>query len=287
MINNQQDNQFKFSPSVLAWPLYFVLLLWIVFWADGKFHLHLTEFGIYPRTLKGLRGIVFSPFLHGSLEHLYNNSIPLLVLIAGLRYFYRKQALQVLVYGVLLSGFITWLIGRESYHIGASGLIYVLVSFMFFKGMQSGYYRLVALSLLIVMFYGGMIWYVFPDIEEGISWEGHLGGLITGILFSRIYSTPQYKKQITYDWQRPDFDPSQDPFMKRFDENGNFVNPPKPEPEEELTDGHGEPVTQVTQGNLSTASHTHNAPVFRIVYNYIPIPAEEEGGGDIEEEKAD
>ena len=134
------------------------------------------------------------------------------------------------------------------------------------------------------MLYGGMIWYVFPDIEEGISWEGHLGGLITGLLFSRIYSTPQYKKQITYDWQRPDFDPSQDPFMKRFDENGNFVNPPKPEPEEELIDGHGKPVTQ---SHLNAASHTHNAPVFRIVYNYVPKPEEEEREGDTEQEKAD
>ena len=179
------DNRFKFSPSVLAWPLYFVVLLWVIYWVDIKFPVSFTQYGIYPRTFKGLRGIIFSPFLHGSLEHLYNNSIPLLVLVAALRFFYRKHALQVLGYGILLSGFITWLIGRESYHIGASGLIYVLVIFMFFKGIQTGYYRLVALSLTIIMLYGGMIWYVFPDVEKGISWEGHLGGLITGFLFSR------------------------------------------------------------------------------------------------------
>jgi hypothetical protein len=88
---------------------------------------------------------------------------------------------------------------------------------------------LVALSLTIIILYGGMIWYVFPDVEEGISWEGHLAGLITGLFFSLIYKTPEYTKPIVYAWQRPDFDPKQDPFMKRFDENGNFVNPPKPE----------------------------------------------------------
>lgn len=245
-------NEFKFSPSVLAWPLYFVLMLWLVYWVEVKYHIYLNDYGILPRTLKGLRGIVLSPFLHGSLEHLYNNSIPLLVLIAALRFFYRQYALQVIVYGIMLSGFITWLIGRDSYHIGASGLIYVLVSFMFFKGIQTGYYRLVALSLTIIVLYGGMIWYVFPDADHTISWEGHLGGLVTGLLFSRIYKTPEYKKQIVYDWQRPDFDPKQDAFMKRFDEHGNFVNPPRPEDIEVID-----------------AEIISPLPVVRIVYNYI------------------
>lgn len=263
MQNNHQDNQFKFSPSVLAWPLYFVLLLWIVYWAEIKFNLGLTEYGIYPRTLIGLRGIIFSPFLHGSLEHLYNNSIPLLVLIAALRYFYRQQALQVIVYGIVLSGLFTWLIGRESYHIGASGLIYVLVSFIFFKGIQTGYYRLVALSLIIIVLYGGMVWYIFPDVEQGISWEGHLGGLLAGLLFSRVYHTPDYKKDIIYEWQKPDFDPAQDPFMKRFDEKGNFVNPPIPKPEDLEIEAH-----EVIQ-----------RPAFRVFYTYVPAPNEEDESG--------
>jgi membrane associated rhomboid family serine protease len=265
MKNDQLDNQFKFTPSVLAWPLYFVLLLWLVYWVEVKYNIYLNDYGILPRTLTGLRGIVLSPFLHGSLEHLYNNSIPLFVLIAALRYFYRKQALQVIVYGVLLSGFITWLIGRESYHIGASGLIYVLVSFMFFKGIQTGYFRLVALSLTIIVLYGGMIWYVFPDVEQGISWEGHLGGLISGLLFSKIYSTPEYEKQIVYDWQRPDFDPQNDAFMKRFDENGVFVNPPPPEPEPE------EEIKIEPQAEMFPPR-----PIIRYVYTYVEKPMEDD-----------
>lgn len=227
-----KETDFKFSSSVLAWPLYFVLLLWLVYVIEIVFPGDFSHFGILPRTFTGLRGIVFSPFLHGSIKHLYSNTIPLFFLMAALRYFYRKQSLEVLIYGILLSGFGTWLIGRENYHIGASSLIYVLVSFMFFKGIQSKYYRLVALSLTIVVLYGGMIWYVFPSAETDVSWEGHLAGFITGYLLSFFMKTEEYQRPIRYDWERPDFDPSQDEFMKHFDENGNFA-PIKPEPVED------------------------------------------------------
>lgn len=231
-----KQKSFVFSTSVIAWPLFFVLALWIVFWVEVRFKIDLSTFGILPRTLSGLRGVVLSPFLHGDIKHLYNNSIPLLFLIASIRYFYREVSFHVLVFGILFSGLGTWVIGRESYHIGASGLIYVLVSFIFFKGIQTGYYRLVALSLLIVMLYGGMVWYIFPEVDNQISWEGHLAGFITGFLFSLVYKAEKYKRPIRYEWEKPDFNPENDPFMKRFDENGNFVNPPKPEEiEEEFT----------------------------------------------------
>lgn len=225
------DNHFKFTPQVLLLPFFFVLLIWVVFWAEMKFNLDLGVYGIFPRSVEGLRGVFFSPFLHGNLEHIYNNSIPLLILLAATSYFYRELALKILVYGILLSGFLTWIIGRENYHIGASGLIYVLVSFIFFKGIMTKYYRLVALSLLVILLYGSMVWYVFPDIEDGISWEGHLAGFITGFIFAVRFKTPEYTKMIRYEWERPDFDPSADKFLQRFDENGNFVNLPPPEPE--------------------------------------------------------
>lgn len=228
-----KDNHFNYSPSVILLPFLLVLILWIVFWMDVRFHLNLVNLGIYPRTFEGLRGIVFSPFIHGSLEHLYNNSIPLLILIAALEFFYKELTFKVLFYGVLVSGLLTWIIGRESYHIGASGLVYVLVSFIFFKGLMTKYYRLVALSLVVIMVYGGLIWYIFPDVKEGISWEGHLAGLITGFGFAIFFTTPEYKKMIRYDWEKPDFNPQEDKFMQRFDEQGNFVNLPKPEPEPE------------------------------------------------------
>ena len=104
----------------------------------------------------------------------------------------------------------------------------------FFKGIQTKYYRLVALSFAVVLLYGGMIWYVFPDVDASISWEGHLAGFITGFALTLFYKTPEYAKPIVYDWQKPDFNPEDDAFMKHFDENGNFVNTENPEDESEF-----------------------------------------------------
>lgn len=228
------DNHFKFSTAVIGLPVFFVLFLWIIYWVQIRFDFDFYQNGIYPRDVSGLQGILFSPFIHENLNHLYNNSIPLLVLLSALQFFYPKQSLAVIGFGILFSGLITWIIGRENFHIGASGLIYVLVSFIFFKGIQTRYYRLVALSFAVVLLYGGMIWYVFPDVDQNISWEGHLAGFITGFVMSLFYKTPEYAKPIVYDWQKPDFDPNEDAFMKHFDENGNFVNTEIPPEESEI-----------------------------------------------------
>ena len=232
------DTNFKYNNSILVVPLFFVWVLWFVYWLEIKFGFDFDQNGIYPRTFSGLQGIIFSPFIHSNIEHLYNNSIPLLVLLAALLYFYALQSPAVIGYGILISGLITWIIGRDNYHIGASSLVYVLVSFIFFKGIQTRYYRLVALSLTVVVVYGGLVWYIFPNpeisVEDKISWEGHLAGLITGFVLSIFYKTPEYKKIIKYDWEHPDYYPQDDKFMQRFDENGEFVNSPVVELEEEF-----------------------------------------------------
>lgn len=216
-----EDRHFAFSPGVLLLPMFAVLAIWTVFWVEVTFQVNLNNFGIYPRSISGLRGIIFSPFLHGSVEHLYNNTIPLAVLSGALVYFYRKIALRVMVWGILLSGVLTWLIGRESYHIGASGLIYVLASFIFFKGIFTRHFRLVAMSLLVVFLYGGLLWYIFP-IKDGISWEGHLAGFLTGLLFAILFKAdiPPVRK---YTWEQDNYSEEEDEFMKHFDEDGNFI----------------------------------------------------------------
>ena len=212
---------FKVSQIVLIAPLIATLAIWVVYWIEVRFGYNFNHWGVRPRSFTGLKGVVFSPFIHSSVEHLYNNTIPLAVLTFFLFLFYKKVAFRVMLLGVLGSGILTWIIGRTSFHIGASGLIYVLASFIFFKGIFTKHYRLVALSLIVVFIYGSMIWYIFP-VKDGISWEGHLSGFITGLLLAMFLkiSVPKERK---YDWEKEDFDAENDPFLKHFDADGNFV----------------------------------------------------------------
>jgi membrane associated rhomboid family serine protease len=226
---------FKFTPSVWLVPSLLLLLMWLVWGMERVFRIDMASHGITPRTVEGLQGVLFSPFLHANVQHLANNSIPLFILGTALIYFYRELSLKVLVYGILFSGLLTWVIGRDSVHIGASSLVYVLVSFIFFKGLYTQYYRLMALSLSVVLVYGGMVWYVFPSpITTGelqISWEGHLSGLLVGLVMAIRFKTPDYVADLQYHWEKPGFNPEEDPFMKHFDEHGNFVNTPAAEEE--------------------------------------------------------
>lgn len=194
--------------------------------------INLNEYGVYPRRISGLQGVVLSPFIHGSIEHLYNNTIPLAVLTSFLFYFYRSAAVRVFLLGTLISGLLTWAIARPSYHIGASGVIYLLASFIFFKGILAKNYRLVALSLVVVFIYGSMIWYIFP-VKDGISWEGHLAGFLTGLVLAFItkVQVPEVRK---YDWERDDYREEDDPFLKHFDDEGNFIESAPEEPEEKI-----------------------------------------------------
>ena len=221
------SDPFKFSTRVIVYPLSFVLLIWLVYWFELRFGFRFNDMGIYPRTFSGLRGILFSPFIHGSLEHLYHNSTPLLILSAALFYFYRALAWRVLVLGLLFSGFLTWLIGSPAFHIGASGLIYVLMSFMLFKGILSKNHHLTALSLLVVFLYGSMLWYVFP-VKENMSWEGHLSGLLVGLVFAFVFRTA-IAKPVRYIWEDDQYNEQDDPFLKQFDAEGNFIESPKEE----------------------------------------------------------
>ena len=115
----------------------------------------------------------------------------------------------------------SWIGARPANHIGASSLIYVFMSFTLFKGIFVRHYRLIALSFLIIFLYGSMIWYIFP-VKEEISWEGHLSGLIVGLFFALIFRKSIVKPK-KYAWEQDDYNEDDDPFLKHFDEHGNFI----------------------------------------------------------------
>lgn len=229
-----KEAPFEFKPIMLISTLGLVLLIWFAFWADIRFDLNMRNLGIFPRRLEGLAGIVFTPLVHKDLGHIANNSISLLALLSMLFYFYQKISWKVLFWGVVLSGLATWLIGRPAYHIGASGVVYVMVSFLFFKGIYSKYYRLIALSLIVVFLYGGLLWYVFP-IDPKISWEGHLSGFFVGFLLAVLIKS-RVEPEKKYKWEQEDYKEEDDPFLRHFDEDGNFIEHLPEELEETTTE---------------------------------------------------
>lgn len=211
---NLSDNSEEFAyerekgTGFFVKPFLFVVFLWIVFWADYRYDWELYHLGVYPRTFKGLIGIILSPIIHGSLAHLSSNSIPIFALGAALFFFYPKEALKIILYSWVFSGILTWVIARSNYHIGASGLIYALASFIFLAGILRKHTNLLALSLLIAFLYGSLVWGVIPH-DEHISWEAHLTGAVCGFLLAIVYRKvgPARKK---YSWDLEEIEEEED-----------------------------------------------------------------------------
>lgn len=190
------DLKKSFFKSILL-----VLVLWIVKLSENFFSLDLSVIGLYPREIQGLLGVLFTPFIHSNFDHLFSNSFPLVVLATGLFHIYRPVANRVLLIIFILCGMGVWLFARPVYHIGASGILYGLVSFIFFSGILRKDTRSIALSLLVTFLYGSMVWGVLPLIK-GVSWESHLSGSIAGIIcafFFRKAELPFQKKKTKYD----------------------------------------------------------------------------------------
>jgi membrane associated rhomboid family serine protease len=176
-------NKEEISLDFMLKPLLLLLVIWFVFLLDTFLELRMYEFGIFPQRWQSLLGIVLSPILHGDLKHIANNSLPLFILLSAIYFFYPRNAKPVLWISWILSGLMVWFFARESYHIGASGLIYAFASFIFFSGILRSNANLLALSLLIVFLYGGLVWGLAP-IEERVSYEGHISGGIIGVVLA-------------------------------------------------------------------------------------------------------
>ncbi len=153
--------------------------------------------GVFPRRIENIWGIFTIIFIHSGWDHLINNLIAFLILGTLLYYFYSDLASKVLIISYICSGFILWVIGRENWHVGASGLIYSIAFFLFFSGIIRKHVPLIAISLIVAFIYGSMIWHIFPwQIQDPVSWEGHLAGGITGLVLSIIFKNEGPQKPV-------------------------------------------------------------------------------------------
>jgi membrane associated rhomboid family serine protease len=195
----------------LFFPVVFLLVIWTVGLLEYLTDQSFVKYGIYPRSWEGTIGILTSPLIHADLNHLFANSVPLFVLGASLFYFYRSIALRVFLLIYIFGNIWLWGMGREAYHIGASGLVYGLASFLFVSGVIRKEPRLMAISLFVAFLYGSFIWGIFPELfpDKNISWEGHLMGMLAGIIFA-IYFRKRGPQKKRYSWEFEEDDDDDD-----------------------------------------------------------------------------
>jgi membrane associated rhomboid family serine protease len=186
LINDKAEHlKFRYSVYIV---ISFVLLLWIVKALEVATETSFASLGVFPRTLKGSIGIFTGPLIHGDVFHLLSNSLPIILLGILLFYFYHKIAIEIFIWIYLVTGFWTWLIARDAYHIGASGIVYGMASFLFFSGIIRKSRRLMTISAIIIFLYGGMVYGVIPNaVDANVSWESHLMGGLVGLLLAFLF----------------------------------------------------------------------------------------------------
>lgn len=233
------DERFRFFRSMRI-PALFVGLLWVVKATEIAADIDLSLLGTFPRKTMGMVGIFSSPLVHGDMAHLVSNTIPILLLGSLILYFYPTAARKVIPGIYLLTGVAVWLFARPVYHIGASGLVYGFAFFLFFSGVFRNDMKSLAISFFIIFMYGGIVWGLLPNLN-GISWETHLFGAITGGLFAYLFRSIdlQPKEQWAMDENpQPEINyryiyipkekaalPAQEEDKPETDENGTAANP--------------------------------------------------------------
>lgn len=180
---------YSFLPGLL-----FVVLLWLIALLSYLTEANLSWLGIFPRNFFGLIGIVTGPLIHADLLHLLSNSFPFILLSGFILFQHRKTGVDVLLFVYVISGLLTWFMGRQAYHIGASGVIYGMASYLLFIGFLSRDRGSLAVSLAVLFLYSGLFYGIFPG-EERVSWEGHLGGLIAGFVAALTFGSYTKKKE--------------------------------------------------------------------------------------------
>lgn len=163
----------------LKWIAVFVAVIWLVFILDHVLFLPLESFGMRPRSIKGLAGIVTLPFLHANLSHILSNTVPLVILLCLLAGS-RANSIDIIVFISVIAGVLLWIFGRDAIHIGASVLVFGLIGFLVCAGFfeQKLLSALIAIGVAVV--YGSTLFYGVLPTQRGVSWEGHLFGAVAG-----------------------------------------------------------------------------------------------------------
>ncbi len=188
----------------------FVAVLWLVYLGAALFELNLVKYGIYPRRISGTVGIALAPFVHASVSHLFANSVPIVILGTALLYGYPRSAGIVLACVYAGTGLCVWLAAREANHVGASGLTFGMMFFVFIIGAIRWDRRAIALSMLVFFLYGSMLWGIFPT-DPDVSYESHLFGAFVGAVLAFLFRhrdpAPVEKR---YSWEDEEEIPSDD-----------------------------------------------------------------------------
>lgn len=191
--------------------LAFVALLWLIELLNWGLDLGRSEFGVHPRELAGLLGILSAPLVHGGFGHLLSNSLPLVVLGVAMLYLYPSAAVRVLPAVYLGPGIAVWLFARGTSHLGASGLVYGLVTYIFVAGLLRRDRRAIAASLLVAFMYGTLIWGVLP-IEPRLSWETHLAAALIGFVSAILLRHRDIPPRVVYSWESEPEEPVDEEF---------------------------------------------------------------------------
>ena len=185
----------------------FVALLWVIQSLNSGLGLELGRFGVRPREFAGLPGILLAPLLHGGYAHLVANSLPLLVLGTGMLYLYPASAVKTLPAVYLGPGIAVWLLaGPGSNHVGASGLVYGLFSYILVAGAIRRDRRAIAASMLVCFLYGTLVWGVLP-IRPGVSWETHLAAALIGVALAIAFRRLDVPPRKRYSWEDEEGEP--------------------------------------------------------------------------------
>jgi len=156
-----------------------IAVLWIIELINVFSGRALNQFGLLPRSVEHLYGVVTFPILHQNVWHLIGNSLPLAVLAFLVHQTKHLFASTVII--ILVSGVTVWFIGRDAYHIGASGLVLGYWGFLIAHGIRHRSFKTIALSVITVIFYGGLVFSLL-DFRYFISFEGHIAGFLSGLL---------------------------------------------------------------------------------------------------------